>query len=99
VTPFDFAAERLEASTPFSRLEARGTLRIALRDAGLDASAGPEELAIVLRKVLPDELVKHGIEAGDGICENIARHLAQQAFDAAEGADSPEAVFQRIGGS
>ena len=32
---FDFAADQLEQHTGLSRLEARGTLRIALKDAGL----------------------------------------------------------------
>ncbi len=34
---FDIVAERLEHHTEFSRLEARGTLRIALKEAGLKA--------------------------------------------------------------
>ena len=34
---FDIAAEKLEGSTDMDRLAARGTLRIALKEAGLDA--------------------------------------------------------------
>ena len=35
---FDFAAERLEARTELDKLEARGTLRIALKKAGFQAA-------------------------------------------------------------
>jgi hypothetical protein len=98
MTPFDFVAERLEAGTPLSRLEARGTLRIALREAGLPASAGADELAVVLRRLLPGELAARGIDSGEGLCEDIARAVAQQAFDVAEHGDNPEDVFRRLGG-
>ena len=33
---FDLAAQKLEQHTGFSQLEARGTLRIAVKSAGLD---------------------------------------------------------------
>ncbi len=39
-TLFDVAAERLEAGAEMERLAARGTLRLALKEAGLDAPAG-----------------------------------------------------------
>jgi hypothetical protein len=99
VTPFDFVAGRLEACSSLSRLEARGTVRIALRNAGLDASAGPRELAVVLRKVLPGELGARGIEAGAALCEDIARALAQQAFEAKTHEEGPEEIFRRLAGS
>jgi hypothetical protein len=98
LTPFDFAADRLEAATSLSRLEARGTLRIALRSAGLPASAGAQELAVVLRRVLPGELESRGIQAPEGVCEEIARAVAQQRFERAGSEGSPEEIFRRLGG-
>jgi hypothetical protein len=39
---FDFVAEQLEHHTSLDRLEARGTLRLALKEAGLD----PQSIAL-----------------------------------------------------
>lgn len=48
-TPFDFTAERLERSTPLDQLAARGTLRLALKAAGLDPGAADRAAAIFAR--------------------------------------------------
>jgi hypothetical protein len=62
---FDRTCEELEERTDLDRLEARGTVRIALKGAGLDgASVDPAQMAIVLRKVLPSELETRGIADG-----------------------------------
>ncbi len=61
-TLFDLAAERLEHHTGLDRLEARGTLRIALKVAGLDPSAFTVgQLCVVFEKVMPGELEKRGV--------------------------------------
>lgn len=98
MTPFDFVAQQLELRTSLSRLEARGTLRIALREAGLDASADARQLEVVLRKLLPGELAKRGIEGGAALCEGIANAVLAQSLEGAPRGESPEAIFQRLGG-
>ena len=51
---FDVAAESLEAHSVLDRLEARGTLRLALKAGGLDAeSLTVKQLDVVLERVLP----------------------------------------------
>jgi hypothetical protein len=51
---FDRAAERLEHHTGFDRPEARGTLRIALKMAGLTAkSVTAAQLCVVFEKGCP----------------------------------------------
>ncbi|MCZ6785127.1 MAG: hypothetical protein O7G30_17645, partial [Proteobacteria bacterium] len=61
-TLFDFAAEQLEHRTDLDRLEARGTLRIALKAAGLDSrSVTAEQLQVAVEKILPTELTTRGI--------------------------------------
>jgi hypothetical protein len=97
VTPFDFAAERLQAATAFSRLEVRGILRLTLRAAGLDHSAGPRELAVVLRKLVPGELAPRGVESPGAVCEDIARDIDDHPFDPTRG-DATAEIFQRLGG-
>jgi hypothetical protein len=98
LTAFEHACERLEQRTELSRLEARGTLRIALKEAGLDpASVKVAELCVVARMVLPNELAARGIADAESICERLRSELAEIQDSA--GIDTPEAVFARLGGS
>jgi hypothetical protein len=96
---FQRVCSELEILTGLSTLEARGTVRLALKAAGFDAkSVNSEQMSVVVRKVLPGELSLRGIEAGEGLCERIASGLAGCA-DAASAAESPEDVFRRLGAS
>lgn len=99
-TVFDFVAEKLEQGTDFDKLEARGTVRLALKQAGLDAkTVTGEQMTVVLEKVLPGELRTRGIDDHEAVCDGIA--LALKSFSGgSSGPDdhSPEAVFKRIGG-
>jgi hypothetical protein len=98
---FDHVAGALEAATNLDRLEARGTLRLALKEAGLDArGVRAEEMKVVVGSVLPGELSTRGIEGADALCQQIASSLDGRAFTSdAAGAASPEDVFRRLGGS
>ena len=65
-TLFDFAAERLEHHTGFSRIESRGTLRLALKSAGLEPkSLSLDELCVVFEKLMPGELETRGVSDAD----------------------------------
>ncbi|MDH3685797.1 MAG: hypothetical protein OEP95_06195 [Myxococcales bacterium] len=95
---FDFVCERLEEGSPLDRLAVRGTVRIALKQAGLEArSATPEQLAVVVDKILPAELDSRGVEGHEGLCNAIRAGLQNLAPDAQ--GDTPDAVFERLGGS
>ena len=97
---FDFVCEEFERCTTLNALEARGTVRIALKQSGLDArSVTPTQLGVVLAKVMPEELSARGIDDGERICSDVASRLAAQNFESsASDADSPEGVFRRLGG-
>jgi len=98
--PFDLAAELLEQHSPLDRLEARGTLRIALKDAGLDAkSVTLAQLRVVFEKVMPTELEKRGVADAEGVCATVI-DAAASSWSASEAQDSgdAEAVFRRLGG-
>jgi len=97
-TAFEWLCEELEKTTTLDRLTARGTVRIALKQAGLEAtSATGDQLAVVLTRVLPDELTDRGIEDAEGVCQRVAARL-QEIPAAASSQDTPEAVFGRLGG-
>jgi hypothetical protein len=95
---FERTCEVLEADTALGRLEARGTIRLALKAAGLDPrSVSPAQMGVVVDKLLAGELRTRGVQNGDAVCAALRQMLlAMQDSDVAE---TPEAIFARIGGS
>ena len=99
-TLFDAAAESLERHTSLNRLEARGTLRIALKAAGLEpVSATAEQLQVVFEKLMPGELEKRAVSDGEAVCRTVAEEIASTAALPEEGASTElDEVFGRLGG-
>ena len=98
LTVFEHACGSLERLTQLSRLEARGTMRIALKEAGLDpGSVKVAELSVVARRVLPNELAARGVAEAESICERLRSEFA--GIQDSASADTPEAVFARLGGA
>ena len=97
---FDLAARQLERHSSLDAIEARGTLRIALKAGGVDARTVEEpELRAVLEKLMPRELEVRGIADPEAVCRavllDIEREYAPRAAARAENADD---VFRRLGG-
>jgi hypothetical protein len=100
-TIFDFVAEEIERHTELAKLEARGTVRLALKEAGFDATRiTTEQMAVVLERVMPGELMSRGVENAESICSSLATSI-KEFRDAVEeqGNTSPESVFSRLAGS
>ena len=95
---FDFVAERLEHHTGFSQLEARGTLRIALKAAGLEPkNLTGAQLQVVFEKVMPGELERRGVSNMQDVCAAVLVDLGSAGGAAAgAGATSPEEIFRRL---
>jgi hypothetical protein len=95
---FEHLCGELEASSNLDRLEARGTVRIALKAAGLEPRAvTPEQLDVVLEKLLAEELASRGVPDPVSLCDRLRAGLKGVRFAGAR-TDSPEAVFARLGG-
>ncbi len=97
-TLFDLAAERLEHHTGFARLEARGTLRIAIKAAGLEPKKLiGAQLQVVFEKVMPEELDSRGVSDVQDVCAAVLVDL-ESARDAAADAraTSPDEIFRRL---
>lgn len=95
-TSFQWLCERIETATPLNNLEARGTVRLALKAAGLDArTVIAEQVRVVLAKVLPTELAARGIDDAEALCSSLIAGVPECE---GSGVDSPEAVFSRLGG-
>jgi hypothetical protein len=97
---FELAADLLERHSELDRLEARGALRLALKDAGLRAEAlSSRELDAVLQKLMPERLAKMGVDDGPAVCERVLGEIARAA---ARVGSTPEAdrdrIFRRLGG-
>jgi hypothetical protein len=97
-TLFDLAAERLDHHTGFSRIEARGTLRLALKSAGLEPkSLSLDELRVVFEKLMPGELETRGVRDAAAICSAVINDVAESPADAeADRSENPDDVFRRL---
>ena len=96
---FDLAAERLEHHTALDRLQARGTLRLAFKVAGLEPkSVSSEQLRVLFERVLPDELETRGVGEAASVCGAIMDDVANSpAAREKPGVASPDEIFQRLG--
>lgn len=97
---FESACEELERATSLGRLEARGAMRLVLKQAGLEArSVSAREIAVAIEKLLPGELGALGIDDRDAVCRATASRLRElQRTEARASAEAPEEVFRRLGG-
>jgi len=94
---FDAAAQKLEELTDFDRLVARGTLRIALKESGLDANAVTlQQLTVVFAKLMPEHLEKRAVADATGVCRAVIDGLS--AADHAGAGSSTDEIFGRLGG-
>lgn len=71
-TAFEFVSELLERETFFDRLQARGTVRLALRQLGVEArTVTPAQMVTLIDQHLPGELTTRGVEDADAVCQRI----------------------------
>lgn len=95
---FDWTCQALENETDLDRLEARGTVRIALKSSGLEASTvQPEQMRVVIEKVLPDELTARGVDEPERVCRLLADRIG--SVEGGNVGESPDEVFRRLGGN
>ena len=95
---FEFVAAELQKRTNLEDLEARGTVRLALKSSGLTArEVTNEQMIVIIDKVLPRELQLRGVENPEGVCGELSQ--AVKGFEAENGESagaSPEDVFRRL---
>jgi hypothetical protein len=97
---FDWVASELERRTPLSSLEARGTLRLVLKDAGLDVSSvAAYQMDVVLKRLMPAALTKRRVADAASLCAELAADLTNSAVAASPARDTAYDVFERLEGS
>lgn len=80
-----------------TRLQARGTLRIVLREAGFEGDTMTARVAsTVVSRLLPAALRARGVADPGPICERILHELGALAPAPASAADTPEDFLRRV---
>ena len=97
---FEWLCTALEETTTLERLEARGTVRIALKEAGLEPrTVAPSELRVVVQNILPRELRNRGVPNEAALCDRMVAGLqVLERQPGSQAADTPDAIFRRLGG-
>jgi hypothetical protein len=94
---FERIADELEVLSRMSRIEARGTLRLALRDAGLvPKTINAKAMLVVLERILPPLLVRRGVSGGPEVCRTLSNVVRSLTSQSSLDVDTPEKVFARI---
>ena len=98
---FNWVSSALQEVTPWTALTARGTVRLALKKAGLDpALVNKTEMIVVIDRVLTPELEVRGISDAVEICQGLRQRLHATSFEAAGATPvRPENVFRRLLGN
>jgi hypothetical protein len=92
---FDWISDQVEQATNWSRLEARGTVRLALKELGLDPrTVRKREVTAAVRIALGPALMSRRVTNASAVCEELIRRL--EVVDIEPVADSPEEIFRRI---
>jgi hypothetical protein len=93
---FTIVADRLSRLSDLNELEARGTIRIAFKQAGLDVKRfGLRDLEAVFTKLMPGELTARGCADAAAICEGIVTSLKGEVPESA--AASSDEIMRRLG--
>jgi hypothetical protein len=94
---FERTADELEVLSRMSRLEARGTLRLALKDAGLvPKTINAKAMLVVLDRILPQLLVRRGVTNAPDMCRVLSGIVRGLTSESSNDIDTPEKVFARI---
>ena len=94
---FTAVSETLEELGCLSRLESRGTVRIALKRGGLSAyDVTASELSVVVEQLFPEELTARGVDDVTSVVDQLLSVLRGLPHEATP--DSPEASLRRLWG-
>jgi hypothetical protein len=92
---FAWLCSQVEEATGFSRIEARGTVRLALKELGLlAADLTPNQASSVAAHALPRELGARGVGDAEALCCRLADE-AKTLPDERSGA-APDEIFGEL---
>ena len=93
---FEFVCAQLEQESDLDRLEARGTVRIALRLGGFEPrSIDTDEMVVIVNRLLPRELFNRGMADAESVCARISKDM--EKLEPCISTETPAKVFSRLG--
>jgi hypothetical protein len=93
---FELMCEQLESEAKLSRLEARGTVRLLLKEVGLDPQqVGKGAAMLAVDRFLEQALRVRRVAEPQQVKTRVLRALRESTLEGPEGED-PEAIFGRI---
>jgi hypothetical protein len=94
---FSFVADQLEQCTPLDRLESRGTLRLVLKESGLEPkTVTQKQFCVVLESVAPSELESRGVAEAAAICTALIEKIQAEPADRWEATRDVDGIFDRL---
>jgi len=95
---FECVAQELQKRSELENLEARGTIRLALKASGLTArEVTREQMVVVIDQVLPRELRVRGVANPEAVCGALSQAVKEFEIENGESdGASPEDVFRRL---
>ncbi len=97
---FSFVADQLEECTPLDRLESRGTLRIVLKESGLDPkTVTQKQFCVILESIAPGELESRGVAEPHAICAAIVAKIQGEPVDRWKSSHDVDKIFDRLAGT
>lgn len=95
---FEWVCKELAAKGVMSQLEARGTVRLAVKEAGLNPSTITKvPMLIVLSRLLRKQLEIRSVRDAAKIAEGLSAGLERALLNEARGPETPEDIFARLG--
>jgi hypothetical protein len=93
---FAWVSNEVARATSLNEMEARGTLRLALKEAGLEPSdVDANQMRVVLEQLLPKLLESRGISDASAVCSALLPRIPR---DAGPSGESAARVFERLAG-
>lgn len=95
---FEWLCSELQQRTNLTQVQARGTVRLMLSEAGLDPNhLRKNQLLVLIERQLLTELKKRRIIHLDILAGELAARLRMTALDESQQPTDPETVFSRLG--
>ncbi len=95
---FDWVSQQLEHRTAMRLIEARGTVRLVLKQAGLEpATVTATQMQVVLVRLMPKALASRHVEDAATLCADLAREVHDATADQPASGESAYDVFRRLG--
>lgn len=96
---FEWVGSELERLTPLSLIEARGTVRLLLKKAGLEpGGVTAAQMEVVILRLMPAALERRGVENSETLCNDLATRVRDETEGRqAESTETAYDVFRRLG--